>query len=983
MKKIPCFFLCFFAFVVLARGQAIPPAGQATRVRSATSLPATCQPGSATAAADTIIVNNVPYVCTGTFSWSVAPWIDVTTFGARTMAGAWTGTANCTAGSNQLTSVSSNGYWGTPNGLQVSDGITLYGCGAKETMATPTGLSVTPSGTWGLTGTESPITVTTGSATYSYSIIARDAAGGLTLPETPVTIMNGVAIGKQTATIRTLSRSDDVVTVVTSASTPLVAGELIQLEPKSGAEFYGWFNVAKVDSPTQFELWVTPFDTRAQGWMNGDTTTNSSGGTVIYYRMNFLKWKPIGGAWLYYICAKRTTLGDTSYHLIGQTKPSGPTSGYIDASFEDYGTPYEDLQTYPLYVQTSAEATYNNNATNIANHTTSNAICTASSVLNDPLSTTVTGSPNGGATITLAANAGQSMRGASGTWDDSPGVRAALAAATSAKRGAAVYFPPTVSPYPYQINSHTVVPSNVTVYQAGTIALKETLTLSANVNWIGDFGSYGTPQFGFTSNTILHALYANPGVYLNGAGIYFRNVSIAGTNANGAVAVVDDAATSTYENVNFGTGDAPTDYTGMAIVIRGIGSIQQHFFSLTSFNGGPDQVNDASWTPLFWIAPGQNLANVGIETIMDRTIWNRRGMAFGGAGNTGTYGNSGTCPSAQFTSRYSYRQGGIVPMVASQGCPSYTVYTFDDVSQDTEGQPLLANLNSNPAAGNYGSALVARLATGGATNPLITGLRSSYAEITGPFNSAHSFPDRDILYPNKSLNMVLYPYETSAGYNTHAEAIYTMGFPFHGVGGYSWWFDLPAPSNVTVKAATSGRVPADTYVYAVSSTGADGGETIASPPSAKVTTSTGTQTVNVGWTKNASAYSSNVYRCVVSTGNCTNSDGSTNAGGTWYRVAQHIAGTTFSDTSASPTRVVLPAESGTGATIFNANGTYSPFFQPPPITVSQLPAAAAGNSGQIRRVTDSTAITTEGQTCAGGSTNAAMAFSNGSVWKCF
>src|SRR5579863_5011873 len=121
MKTNPCFFLCFFAFALLARGQAIPPAGQATRVRSATSLPATCQPGSATAAADTIIVNNVPYVCTGTFSWSVAPWIDVTTFGARTMAGAWIGTANCTAGSNQLTNVSSNGYWGTPNGLQVSD----------------------------------------------------------------------------------------------------------------------------------------------------------------------------------------------------------------------------------------------------------------------------------------------------------------------------------------------------------------------------------------------------------------------------------------------------------------------------------------------------------------------------------------------------------------------------------------------------------------------------------------------------------------------------------------------------------------------------------------------------------------------------------------------------------------------------------------------------------------------------------------------
>jgi hypothetical protein len=51
-------------------------------------------------------------------------------------------------------------------------------------------------------------------------------------------------------------------------------------------------------------------------------------------------------------------------------------------------------------------------------------------------------------------------------------------------------------------------------------------------------------------------------------------------------------------------------------------------------------------------------------------------------------------------------------------------------------------------------------------------------------------------------------------------------------------------------------------------------------------------------------------------------------------------------------------------------------------TVAALPPAA-DNLGQIIKVSDSTAIATEGQACAAGGTDTALAFSNGSVWKCF
>lgn len=52
-------------------------------------------------------------------------------------------------------------------------------------------------------------------------------------------------------------------------------------------------------------------------------------------------------------------------------------------------------------------------------------------------------------------------------------------------------------------------------------------------------------------------------------------------------------------------------------------------------------------------------------------------------------------------------------------------------------------------------------------------------------------------------------------------------------------------------------------------------------------------------------------------------------------------------------------------------------------TVNALPPAGPGNVGQMIRVSDSIAITTEGQMCAGGGTSIALAFSNGAVWKCF
>jgi hypothetical protein len=94
-----------------------------------------------------------------------------------------------------------------------------------------------------------------------------------------------------------------------------------------------------------------------------------------------------------------------------------------------------------------------------------------------------------------------------------------------------------------------------------------------------------------------------------------------------------------------------------------------------------------------------------------------------------------------------------------------------------------------------------------------------------------------------------------------------------------------------------------------------------------------------------------------------------------------VTGTGSVVLSASPTITGTPAV----AALQVAGGT-SPgagFVALGTTTVGALPPASSGNAGQMIKVSDSTAITTEGQTCAGGGTTTALAFSNGSTWKCF
>ncbi len=956
--------------------------GAAARVRGGSSLPATCSVANAGGAPDTIVVEGVYYACVATNKWTAVhgadvdntwtnnnrfcgpiPWADVSCFGARAPdGGAPTTTATCEKGNNQVVIAA-------PHAFRVNDGVTIYGCGATNSMGTPDGLTVTPSEPWGLAETRSAVPGLPGTSTYEYTIVARDIYGALTAPAAPVEIKTGQAsLGLQRAAIRTLTRKNDRITVVTVEPNRLVYGATVEIEPKNSQQFSGWYNVAKIDSSTQFELWTTPTDTRAQGWMPGDTVSYSGGGSVAYYQENYVKWKPLPGAWEYYVCARRP--GEDGLKLIGVTKPTGLKNGYTDAGFEDYGAPYMSAQTFPSYV--------------------TDAICTGAAT-NDPLSTWVTAVAPDGVTYTLHDAPLQSAAKKTIVFDDAPGILRALnsiavfhtAHATADPYiGGTIYIPPARNPY--VINSYLPVPRDATIWQSGKVSVNETISLAGSDNWFGDLSSQGTPQFGLMSGAAVNIVAGNPGIYLMGSGNSLRGLNIEEQTPNGGTLVVaDNASPTNFDNVNLltGAGGAATDYTGMTVILRDTTqTIANYHFNKVTISTGPDQANDKSWTPSFWVAPAQAFGNTGIAVTMDRTSVNRRGIAWGG-GHGGDASFGGT---AGFVSNWSYRQGGIIPYFTCMACVQYSPLTFNDASQDTEGQPLEAALLPNPNSGYLGPHITAHYPTGGAQAPLFGGVRPSYAEVDGNFVKASAMQNRDILFKTGGLfPFVAAPYATSGNFSAVTGSLYTVGMPMHGVGGYSWWFDLSVPVGIAATVQDGGNIPVGTWVYTVTAVGGDNGETIMSAPSAPVTITAGKQTVGIKWTPSLGAYSYNVWRCDTKAA-CVSPDGTAYPGAApWLRVALHVSGTSFSDTASAPAQFLPPYITGTGSTIVNATGAYAPFFQAPPLSVSQLPAAAPGNAGQMRRVTDSTTVSSEGQVCAGSGSSEALAFSNGKVWKCF
>jgi hypothetical protein len=871
---------------------------------------------------------------------SPVPVFDITAHGARAVASGFSTKASCN-GTKAITLAEASSF---RNG----DGITIYRCGATNTLSTPGAPIVTPSIASAGTATGIVTDSATGSTTASYKIVARDKFGALTAAGPATTITTGQAtLGLNTTTITTCTRSNATVTCHTSAPSLIAAGSLVHITGASNPQFDGWYSVSSLNSSSEFVITSTPIDSRGIGWQFGDSAS-SRGGTAAYYLSNHITWKAVTNAWEYYIYMQAGGAGN--YKLIGQTLPSG--DGWIDTQFDDYGSTYMAGQVFPDYVP--ATAPY--------------------SATNDPLTTTIVS--GAGTTSIVVANAASQTASVQTAWfDDGPAILAAATAAANARE--TLYIP---AGFYYPIHSYTAIPSLLTIKQGGHLQLFETISLGGSLNWFGDWGTGTEPQFGFIGSPTIGAV-ANPGIYMRGNGNYLAYLGIiSGNGTNGGTAIVgQDMVNAEFDYDYFlSNGGNSSDYVGRNIVFRSTSSGGNNYhFRKTLFSGGPNQVTDKSWTPLIYFPPNQDgsggfLSNQNYEVRCLECFLNRRGWEEDNhAGTVGTFEFSG-----------GYRQGGITPflMVGNSYGGIGGSIMFHNVLQDTE------------SAGS-----VALLSHGGNTTPIISldfvsntsnDVNGPPPPITGQPIGVHSFgsatgrlPTRDTETSNGSACTVTYPYAitgTNLCISSEMKKFFeVVDFP----AGHSVFWDLPAPTGVRARMATSGgSLTAGTYFYTVSATGPDGGETVPATVASSSTTAGGNLTIPLSWTGESGAVTYNVYRCQTS---CVYSDGRIENSGNWRQIARLISGTSLNDTGLGGTQQPPPTQTGTGSVGINAKEMYSPIMVLTPVKVASLPAAAPGNAGQMRVVNDSTAVTSEGQTCTGSSTNTALAFSNGSVWKCF
>lgn len=841
------------------------------------------------------------------------PLVDISAYGARaaivSLLDISTTVLNCTSGSPTVTLAGTSSFI---NG----DGVAVQGCGAANVMSTPSAPTVTPIYAKGGTRTHNTVNSPTAAATYQYLVVAADKGGGLTLPSAATTITNGQSsLGLQTIGINAASRSNDTVTITTASAVSLISGQLVEISSVPGNTFNGWFLVAVVTDSTHFTLTSTVTDARNQTAFITDQTSASSGGTLAWYAGNKVAVSAVTGAIRYYMCGERP--GDVALHVVGQTTLSYPTSGFRDLQLEDWGSTYMGSQTYPYYI--------------------SDSICTAVLATNDALSTTII-SGGGTTSVTLAANAGSnSVSGDKFILDAAPNIlNAANAAAVS---NGVLYIPPSCNTgcvFSFPINSYLKLPAKLSIFQAGALALGETIETSGSFDIDGSWANTGAAQFGTNGGAHISVLTANPGLHLTGNGNNLKWLNI-DSHSNGSTLVVADNSSTDISHVQFNVdNNSSSDYLGIGMIYRDTtNTIADHSMDHSLLSGGPDQVSDKSWTPLMWLAPC-NFTGTGCNTLYDVQLtyinFNRRGIEIDGAGN---------CPNLD--TNWTYAQGLITPQVTlGPSCSFVSTHRFVHMSIDTTGESYLANLIA-------GGTFLFDGTNGGAAppQPMISGFRPTGTIISRQSNDGNS-PLSDV---NRGLNkqvqlssITSYPFETTGSYLPVIQPFLLASEPNAVVGGYSKYWVLPAPTSITVSVSAGGSVPVGSFVYSVSATGYDGGETIMQPvPSAVATTTGGNQTVTVGWTPTLGAVTYNVYRCF---GTCTLGGVVT---GNWYRVAQHVTGVSYADTAASPTQTAYSTATATGVTGMNDKAAWSLQFACPETT------APSGVSGFDILYCDSTA----------------------------
>jgi hypothetical protein len=672
--------------------------------------------------------------------------------------------------------------------------ITIFNSGVPCSLSAPSAPTVKPSVNSGGLNT---VPSNAGSSSYAYVVVAADKFGCYTTASSSGSTSTGTALGRRIVSISKLARSNNVVTVTTSASHGLVAGELILINYFSTTDptFEGYWIVRSAVDSKHFTF-QSSMDTRT------GATTSATGGTLYGYDANHITWTAVRGAWKYYIYGR--TSG--AYNLLGQT---------LDTFYNDYGSPMNDNQKFPSYLPSTPP----------------------SSGANDHLTAKIV-SGGGTTTLTLASKAGATLSGVAAKSDDGP---ALVAAASVANQNG---YPMQISS-PLTINSYTQLNRTAYGYKINllsSIQTNDTLEFGGNTTITG-ISAPPPAAFAWEGTSAITGP-AYPLITHDSGSNLFQHVALVAQAQNGYLLLGEIARDSnvndSFDYVTFHGGEGQSnDYIGMLAIFQ-TGGFSFRFNKCLFTTGAAGGITESyiGYSPLPSVvfltrSDGTPTGN----WIIEHSWFLYRGaflQDYTGASGGVSYGyvkdiqtQNLTVPLLQWTNAGFFGSGnleieGITPadfptaMVAN-----FTPYYFTGVSVlgTTQTQGNHNVFTGNPFAGVSAS-------SGAVTTGINSNMESNSGwstAVDGVFNSQ----------PTGSTVPVAQSY---------FNATMVLG------NSYSLFTDSPSVAAPTCSVSSGGSVAIGTYKFAIAPVFWNGGVGAFGPASTNCTTTSGNQTITIKWT---------------------------------------------------------------------------------------------------------------------------------------
>jgi hypothetical protein len=655
-------------------------------------------------------------------------------------------------------------------------GIVVLGAGSATALSTPTAVAAAPQ------------YIINGATTYNYQVACEDYTGGITAASSAGSTATGAAtLGVQsTVNITNAIRTSGVVTVTTSANHNFSAGMPVNIAGTGNGNFNGVVIVTGTPTGTTF--------TFNQSTAPNETVTT---GTVQGIAYNKVTWSSTNAntntilrCWIY-----------RNNALIGITAGQ-------DTYYEDYGFGL-NLGSLPSSVPT-----------------------TPGSAVPGYLATTIT-SGGGTTSLTLAANAGTTVSGASVLHDNAPALNAAAAAAIGTQRSGVVYVPNSgAGNAPYQLNSAWRVTGGAKYILAGGLNLSQPIILASGTTFEGLPGSATIDNPAFGRNYYAQITCGAGGVcpypffYVPPTknSIVLRYVDTFATSPQLVGLLADTAADgsgSTYiifDNAYFSMGASD-----VGVVLKGGFGF---YFNNTGFNS----VNSVFGSPQMARFTTMNSATSGVSVSgivhFADCVFNGTGAQFDTLPRAAT-----TTGGSQFSFRNTLFENGTsnflrVNIQNNVFTANYFLQNVDYADpRGGQATPMIDVTNTTNLQGMD----LATLTTSNGSQPLVVGnpggltIRGAIPSSAGIGSTAYT-----VLSPGNFMDMHnIQIISTGAGMNVAVS---------------------PPSSTPSAAVSSGGAVPIGLWNYAVTKVDYSGKETVVGPPSAGALVTSGNQTVTVDCT---------------------------------------------------------------------------------------------------------------------------------------